>query len=580
MLLYRYRNNLKTFLLWGTLCLLANILCSAGTAYDGDQGYWADWVKQLMNDGFGGFKGNYPPFYVIWLWIVAQIHSVLDLAVGKTFFLKVMCLWPVYFSHLFLVDWLCRLTEKFNYPHWKKHLLLAFVALNPALLLDGPVWGQVDLFPVVIAAFSIYCVARPRYLLIASMLYVLSVLTKFQMIAFLPIFGGLFIRNWKKSWKGLPFAIAITVLVLLPFAIGGNLQQMLFSAYVQTTSLYAYATYNAANLWFLLAGNVTPDNVPIWNVSENGLGFLLKPIILGKILFVVVSVFTLIKSILCKNIRTTFALCTLNGLAFFILLPGMHERYLIITVPMALCWFVWDMRRGGVVCLLVTLVAMLNVNLINSFRGPDVWTIVSVVGCATLVVALFVNAAPKVLDWMVGILRKIPLPSFSPYVLLFLILLLESSYFAYLGRPIEIPSGEDVVLLTDLPMVKSEQRFKSPQTNRSVDGHSLTSGSRVYKYGIGSHAPSSLAFEIPQNADSLYIYAGIDNECAHEGSAKFFIRVDGERVWRSGLVTGRKDPQKAEISLRGASILELETDPNGSDNCDHTDWLNGYIKLQ
>ena len=580
MLMYKYRNNFRLFLLWGTLCLLANVICTAGTAYDGDQGYWADWVQRLMNDGFGGFRGNYPPLYVIWLWVVAQVHSVLDIAVGKTFFMKFMCLWPVYFSHLFLVDWLCRFAGKFNYPQWKKHLLIAFVALNPALLLDGPVWGQVDLFPVVIAALSIYCVCRPRYLVVASMLYMLAVLTKFQMIAFLPIFGGLFIRNWKKSWKGLPLAVVGTVLVLLPFAIGGNLQGMLSKAYVQTTSLYAYATYNGANLWFLLAGNVTPDNVPIWNLSDKGLGFIFKPIVLGKILFVIVSVFTLIKSIMCKNVRTAFALCTLNGLAFFVLLPGMHERYLVCTVPMALCWLVWDMRRGGIACLLVTLVAMLNVNLINSFRGSDVWIIVSVLSCITLVVSLFVLAAPKAVHKMLCLVEKIPLPSFLPYVLLSVILLVEAANLAYRNRPIVVPTGEKIALLTDLNWIKWDQRYKSPKINESVDGHDLTSGNRMYKNGIGAHAPSNIAIEIPQDADSLYVGVGIDGECFHEGNARFIIRVDGTVTWRSPLMTGRRGVEFAKIPLQGASLLELETNPDGSDNCDHTDWLNGYIKLR
>ena len=326
MFLYKYRNNLKLFVFWGIVCVLANVICSAGSAYDGDQSFWVGWTRQLIDGGFGGFKGNYPPLYVFWLWIVAQVHSIFGLVVDKTFFLKFICLWPVFFAHLFLVDWSCRISEKFNYPEWKKHLLLAFVALNPALLMNGPIWGQVDLFPVVLASLAIYCLCRPRYVFLASMLYVLSLLSKFQMIAFLPIFGGLFIRNWKKSWKGLPLAVVGAVLVLLPFAIGGNLFSILSNAYVQTTNQYPYATFNAANLWNLLAGNVAPDNVPIWGVNSDGLGFLLKPAVLGKLLFILISVFTLIKSFLCKNARTAFALCSLNGLAFFVLLPGMHER--------------------------------------------------------------------------------------------------------------------------------------------------------------------------------------------------------------------------------------------------------------
>jgi len=580
MFMYKYHNNLKLFLLWGIVCLLANVVCSAGSAYDGDQGYWVGWIQQLMDKGFGGFEGNYPPLYVFWLWVVARIHSLFGLAVGKTFFLKFVCLWPIFFSHLFLVDWLCRFTEKFSYPQWKKHLLLALVALNPALLLDGPVWGQVDLFPVVIAAISIYCISRPRYIVWASMFFMLSLLSKFQMIAFLPIFGGLFIRNWRTSWKGLPLAVVATALVLLPFAIGGNLQAMLTRAYVQTTNLYAYATYNAANIWFLLAGNVSPDNIPIWNVSPNGLGFLLKPSILGKILFVGVSIFVLVKSIRCKSIRTAFALCSLNGLAFFVFLPGMHERYLLYAVPMALCWAVWDMRRGGISCLLITLVAALNVNLINSFRGSDVWLIVSVMGCITFVVSMLVVALPGVAGKIVGLLRRVPLPSWSPYVLLMVIVLAEGGYLAYQSRPIYVPEGDNIVLLTDLKWVNSEQRYRHPQKNKSVDNHDLSSGNRIYKFGIGTHAPSEIVIELPQNADTLFVGVGIDGECRDEGNAKFIIKVDGAVAWQSRTMRGRDGTSFTKVSVQNAGLVTLETDPNGTDNCDHTDWLNGYIKLQ
>ena len=580
MFMYNYRNNLKLFILWGTICLLANVICTASTPYDGDQSFWVGWVQQLIDGGFGGFKGNYPPLYVFWLWVVAQIHDVLDIAVDKTFFLKFMCLWPVFFSHLFLVDWLCRITEKFNYPQWKKHLLIAFVALNPAILINGPVWGQVDLLPVVLAVLAIYCINRPRCIFLASMLYVLSLLAKFQMIAFLPVFGGLFIRNWRTSWKGIPLAVVGAAIVLLPFAIGGNLLTMLSNAYVQTTSQYPYATMNAANLWVLLVGNAAPDNVPIWGVSADGIGALLKPSNLGKILFVMVSVFVLVKSILCKNIRTAFALCSLNGLAFFILLPGMHERYLLYAVPMAICWLVWDMRRGGIPCLLITLVAALNVSLINPFRGNDVWNTVSMVGCITLVASLLVVALPKTVNKVLCGIQKVPFPVWTPYALLSVILLIEGGYIAYRNRPVAAPKGDDVVLLTDLKMLKSEQGYGTPKVNRSVDSHMLIVGSQVYKNGLGAHAPSKFVYELPKNADTLFIGAGIDDECFNQGSAIFIIRVDSKEVWRSHVLRGVDSAIFTQVLLRDATLLELETDPDGPNNCDHTDWLNAYIKLR
>lgn len=578
--MYKYAKDAKFFLLWGSLCILANILLTFGNSYDGDQSFWVGWVQQLMDGGFGNFKGNYPPLYVFWLWVVAQVHTIFGIAVGKTFLLKFICLWPVYFSHLFLVDWLCRFTGKFGGPQWRRHLLIGFVALNPAILLNGPIWGQVDMLPVLLAMLSIYCISRPGKIKYASMFFVLSVLTKFQMIMFLPVFGGLFLRHWRISWKGLPFALLGAVVVLLPFAISGNLVRMLTNAYVQTSSQYPYATFNGANLWMLLAGNATPDNVPIWGVKDFGLGFLLKPSVLGRVLFVAVSLLVLVKSLFCRSVRTAYALCTLNAVAFFVVLPGMHERYLLYAVPAALCWAVWDIRRGGIFCLLVTLVASMNVNFINTFKGHYAWVVASSIGCIALVAMIVVIAFPKVSSKAVSAVSRVTLPFYAVYIALLVILLVECGDLLYQNRPVKPPLDDKNVLLTSLPVVREYQGYKMPRINESVDGRLLTSGDRLYKNGIGTHAPSQIAYELPENADTLYLGAGIDDEVYDRGQARFSVKLDGVIVWESPTLRGRDNPVFTTIPVRGGRHLELLTDPDGDDNSDHADWLNAYLKLR
>jgi Gpi18-like mannosyltransferase len=578
--MYKYAKDAKFFLLWGSLCVLANILLTFGNSYDGDQSFWVGWVQQLMDGGFGNFKGNYPPLYVFWLWVVAQVHTIFGIAVGKTFLLKFICLWPVYFSHLFLVDWLCRFTGKFGGPQWRRHLLIGFVALNPAILLNGPIWGQVDMLPVLLAMLSIYCISRPGKIKYASMFFVLSVLTKFQMIMFLPVFGGLFLRHWRISWKGLPFALLGAVVVLLPFAISGNLVRMLTNAYVQTSSQYPYATFNGANLWMLLAGNATPDNVPIWGVKDFGLGFLLKPSVLGRVLFVAVSLLVLVKSLFCRSVRTAYALCTLNAVAFFVVLPGMHERYLLYAVPAALCWAVWDIRRGGIFCLLVTLVASMNVNFINTFKGHYAWVVASSIGCIALVAMIVVIAFPKISSKAVSAVSRVTLPFYAVYIALLVILLVECGDLLYQNRPVKPPLDDKNVLLTSLPVVREYQGYKMPRINESVDGRLLTSGDRLYKNGIGTHAPSQIAYELPENADTLYLGAGIDDEVYDRGQARFSVKLDGVIVWESPTLRGRDNPVFTTIPVRGGRHLELLTDPDGDDNSDHADWLNAYLKLR
>lgn len=576
MFLMKYKENRKLFVFWGLLCVLANFLCSFGLPYDGDQSYWAGWVQSIVDGGMGNFTGNYPPFYVLWLWVVAQIHSSFGLVIGKTFFMKVMCLWPIYFSHLFLVDFFCRLLEKFNYPQWKKHLLIGFVALNPALLLDGPIWGQVDILPVLFVILAVYCISFRRTVIWASMFFVLSVLTKFQMIMFLPVFGGLFIRKWRVSWKGLPFAVLASALVFLPFIVSGNFVGVFSRAYLDATGYYPYSTFNAANLWYLLVGNAVSDTVPVFGIDAA----LFQPVWLGKILFVGVSIFAFVKSLLCKNLRTAFALCTLNSLAFFIVLPAMHERYLMYAVPVALCWLVLDLKRGGVLCTLVTFAAAENIALINSFHGPKVWNILSFVASSVLLVMLFVLAFPKKASKLVQWIQGLRLPIFVPYALLGAALVIEGAVIYSHSKPVVVKKEDNIKLVTDLDLLEWKQGYDKPHFNKSVGDHVLSAGSRVYKNGIGTHAPSKFVYEIPENADSLLFGVAIDEECRERGEAVFIVSVDGVETWRSGVMKGGDNPVFASIPLNGAGRVELLTDPNGSDNCDHTDWLNAYVKLK
>ncbi len=580
MFLNKYEKNKKLFIFWALLCVAANILCSFGEPYDGDQSYWAGWIQQIVDGGFEKFNGNYPPLYVLWLWVVAQIHSCLGLVIGKTFFVKVMCLWPVYFSHLFLVDFVCRLLEKFNYPQWKKHLLVGFVALNPALLLDGPIWGQVDILPVLFVVLAIYSISFRNKVIWASLFFMLSVLTKFQMIMFLPIFGGLFIQKWRISWKGLPFAVLGTLVVFLPFIVMGCFTGAFSRAYLQATDYYPYSTFNATNLWYLIAGNAVPDTTHLFGIDGGALGFLLQPKWLGKILFVAISIFVFVKSILCKNLRTAFALCALNSLAFFVVLPAMHERYLMYAIPVAFCWLVLDMRKGGLLCALVTLVAAKNIALVNAFHGNDVWNIVAFVSVFVLLVMLLQIAIPKKVSKLLSCASKLELPSFVPYAVLGAALVVEVAIIYWNSRPIVVEKNDNMKFINELFLADWSQGYGKPHFDKSVDEHVLSSFNRMYKNGIGTHAPSMFLYELPENADSLFFGVAIDGECKDKGEVVFSVNVDGREVWRSGIVKGGSAPEFGSVPLRGAARVELLTDPHGSDMCDHADWLNAYVKLQ
>jgi hypothetical protein len=172
------------------------------------------------------------------------------------------------------------------------------------------------------------------------------------------------------------------------------------------------------------------------------------------------------------------------------------------------------------------------------------------------------------------------LPFYAVYIALLVILLVECGDLLYQNRPVKPPLDDKNVLLTSLPVVREYQGYKMPRINESVDGRLLTSGDRLYKNGIGTHAPSQIAYELPENADTLYLGAGIDDEVYDRGQARFSVKLDGVIVWESPTLRGRDNPVFTTIPVRGGRHLELLTDPDGDDNSDHADWLNAYLKLR
>ena len=479
-------------MIWGVVCLLANLFCTNAAAFGGDQGYWENWVRQLAKNGLEHFDGNYPPLYVFWLWIVAQVHNLFNVPIEKGTLLKFLCLWPIYFGHVALVDFASRMAARFNLQKRDAHLALAFVALNPALLLDGPVWGQVDLFPCIFGIAALYCINFKGLFKYAAMFFALALLAKFQMIVLLPVFGGIFIRRYKKSWKGLPLMAVAIVLVFVPLIVAGNLSGMLTHAYLNTTEQYPFSTYNAANIWMFFVGNTSRDVNPLFGLSPEGIGFLLSPSWIGKVLFVIVSAYIFKCALFTKNLRRTFELVTWEAFAFFLLLPGMHERYLVYAIPFACVWMVIETRKAWFWSVLLTAICAMNISMINGFKGADLWTYVSGLAILCFFAAVVKNFAPGFVRFVAEKLKRIPFPRFTPYVMLalFLVPMLFDEILEHMPLDVELKSNQ--FFLTDLPIERFTQQYRTPKIGRAVDGNALSVKGRQYANGIGTHANSEL----------------------------------------------------------------------------------------
>jgi hypothetical protein len=112
----------------------------------------------------------------------------------------------------------------------------------------------------------------------------------------------------------------------------------------------------------------------------------------------------------------------------------------------------------------------------------------------------------------------------------------------------------------------------------SVTGKPLSVGGRVWRRGLGVHAPSRLTWDLDGEWRELRGLVGIDDEVLslpHRGAVNFRLWLDQREVWSSGTVRGGEGVREIPtLALGGASKLTLEVDMDAqSFVADRADWL-------
>lgn len=562
-----------SFALWGLLVILLNFVMLHGIGFASDLTFWRHWVTDLQQ-GVGNFTGNYPPLYVLWLRVVGWIYQVTGLNMDLEYELKQFCLFPVILAHVSLAHFVWLRIYKRDWLPEVKTIVMLLVVANPAFYLDGPIWGQVDVLPVTFCVWGLWYASRPKTYAIGMGLFMLGLLTKFQMIMFLPVFGALSLRYRKVMWKGLLAMTGVFLLVFLPFIIAGNFSKEFAQAYLSTIDEYPYASMNAGNLWMVFSGNMTPQSRPIFEWAPS----FMNPGLLGKVFFVVVSVaimaLTFFKRLPVSRVMT---LAALNALAFFMILPCMHERYVLAAAVVAIAGVACKNRPVVIWAVLLSMVAFLNISMMTSIRGSALWFWIAMAGIVVMFAYMAHSFAPAALDKVLRVCGKVKLPALVPYALLVLIYTVDvgGSYLQQAKTAYHLKKGESFVY--DLKLLHQSQGYGNTNIGKTVDNNPLHLNGTLYLNGIGSHAPSKHVYALPENASRFTVTCGVDDESGN-GVVEFIVRVDDKEIWRSGRMEGRQTAT-ADLDIRGGKKISLETDELGSKNFDHIDWVNPVIHV-
>jgi 4-amino-4-deoxy-L-arabinose transferase-like glycosyltransferase len=131
-------------------------------------------------------------------------------------------------------------------------------------------------------------------------------------------------------------------------------------------------------------------------------------------------------------------------------------------------------------------------------------------------------------------------------------------------------------LLQDTKPSNWAQSWGEPKMGKSVENNAIRIDKRIFEFGVGSHAPSKLVWNIKGAYKKFHSYIGLDDESACGNGAIWVVHGDGKQLYRSRVLAAN-ELDFLSIDISGINTLELETLDNGDKDCDHANWAGAWL---
>jgi NPCBM/NEW2 domain/Glycosyltransferase family 87 len=618
--------GLLAVLVLGT-AVRATIVSRGRIGYLFDIDLFAEWTRSLHEHGLSGFYqatsfSDYPPLFTLTMWLIGHAATAFDGGLTDGHLLHVLLKIPACIGDLVIALTLF-VEGRRIFGDGRAVGAAALYYLNPLSFYDSAYWGQVDSIHTAMVLLSVVFIARRRWT-ICGLFIGLAMLQKFQAIAFVPLI--LFEAYRYRRWRGLGACFLgagiAACAVLAPFAGAGVVKDVMSRAYVGVVGQYHSLSPSAFNIWHLpglVSANksehqgvgllsITPDMddnaVPrvVSRVAARGretfradetrlLRLTWRRISLIAYSIAVALILT-VGSYRSDGV-TRLASAALLGLAFFLIPTEMHERYAHPTIALLAVWAVGGVWKERVFSLLSVLL-LLNLTWIQPVRdiAPEIAATIVLTFVGILVwiaVGQRKKAATAEVDAHAACSNrsKEPTPQPSRIISLFrwatyactaAAIAACVAAVAYEPPIVEAASDGDRVYLSELTPVRAVQGWGELQTDASVTGSVIHIGDTVHMRGLGTHAPSTVSYDIPSGFDTFEAVVGIDSESSG-GSATASVYLDEKLVFGSELMTPLTEPVVISVPLNGTTRLTLKTDPTPDGNTsDHVDWGSAMLR--
>ena len=583
------RKSIPIFILI-LISLFIRIILIPHPGFEADMAYWKGWGLAVVDKGIlwlvSSTNYNYPPAFAYILYVVNKIYAAITSPYSMSYWTNTNLL------YLFLIKIITIAADFANalliYKIAKKLssplgvFLALFYLLTPASFFDGAFWGQVDQLGLLFFLLSTYLLLIER-LEIATIIFTLSFLIKFQNLMFIPIYFLYIFRL-----KGIPglarncaYSLFTFLVVSTPFWLN-NQMEFLLRLMVVNADWFPHFSLNAFNIWWILSGlkgmQVTDRNLMIGITNAKSLGMLF---FVGAYAIASLMIFFSKRESLFKRYLIA---STLIVFAFFHLLTESHERYQFHILGLLPLLIIFDnvkhRKRNFVLLFLVSLFLFFNLYVSFYFNYPKTiyWPFSSELAVtASLIISIFqVGLFIVFFAWFIF--------KYIRQYLLFVMLIVGLLVVVFIGQNANYLLRRPIALSSLIPL-SAAQDYLSPVTNMTVDSsqgarrwNRLSNNYYFYEKGIGSHADSNIYYHLNGKFSTLVTDYGIDTEGDVNAKVVFSVLGDDRELFKSK-VMGRFDiPKSARVDVKGVRVMTLRIS-RGQPSIfgAHADWLEPML---
>jgi hypothetical protein len=123
------------------------------------------------------------------------------------------------------------------------------------------------------------------------------------------------------------------------------------------------------------------------------------------------------------------------------------------------------------------------------------------------------------------------------------------------------------------------QEYGSLHYDTNVSGLPIILAGKQYEAGLGTHAKSVVRYRLDGKFSLFSSDIGVDDSTlGGVGSVVFEVRVDNRSVYQSKIMRAGDPPEKIQVNLNGAQVLQLNvTDGGDGIHDDHADWADAKL---